>query len=852
MTRRDVSSWLPNLLGADTVLVGGNPISVRRNSIDFPNATFEDDPESDATRITLVESPLSGLPRLTNGSSGTLNNVSAEISPGVGAKTLMFASGSPVTVTGISPVIGPSITFGRRLSIVSLSAAVTLKNQNNGSTLNYRIITGTGGDLTIPAGASLDLAYEGTNSFDGRWRVVGGTGGGGATPGGSDGQPQIKLGSALAGVPWAVPSEAFSGADDAAKLTAALASIPTYGALELGAKTYEVATHIVPIGAQIRGQGDKTILSTTSNGTLLRLDVGAEDVNISDLKLLGSATGASQHGIECGRESIAGTGIGRARFTNITIESFGGRGITLSRAAASLVLYYGPQISNFRIRSCGIGILDTESAEYIKATNGDIRNCTVGMQIGAGNFSGHAINITACTTGVKLTPGANDAHGQLVGCNINHNTVAIDIGAISQPFTFSGCNVYEGNIIANGNVRVVQFEGGEIDFTSLVNTNGKLRFVGCVLVGDYFASCSESGTGWTEFVNCRGANGALPAYAASRINRVFTFAADANQTLTWQESVAESLLVTTTGITAARTLTSQWGPNDGRTQRVTNYNAQSVAFKWSTGTSVTIASGTWALIGSDGSNAMVIAAGTVTGTGPAPIAGAYDPAIETLTVWARASYAGAPWAGTASAGGSGSVPLATGGTAPAVGTPLNGFTPADFNGTTQSVIYNGAPLNGLLAATGYSYSLLVFPRGGAAPAGIVYDNQQLVADGGAVFGLAWSTSGVKAWHDATGIKQTAWVPCSANAWHWIDVKYDGTNLMVRVDGGAWASIASGNPGAAGWTGAFLRIGRNWNATTPVYTSELIAELMMASSAVSDATLSNRRTSYGNSRYGLSL
>lgn len=53
MTTRDVSSWLPNLLGSDTVLVDGEEITTRRNSLNFVGATQEDDPDNDATRITV-------------------------------------------------------------------------------------------------------------------------------------------------------------------------------------------------------------------------------------------------------------------------------------------------------------------------------------------------------------------------------------------------------------------------------------------------------------------------------------------------------------------------------------------------------------------------------------------------------------------------------------------------------------------------------------------------------------------------------------------------------------------------------------------------------------------------------
>jgi Chaperone of endosialidase len=81
-------------------------------------------------------------------------------------------SGVAQTITGIANgVDGKLLT----LSNADASLAVTLSSQSTGSAAANRIVTGTGSDLTIAAGASVNLIYDATDS---RWRVVGGTGGG--------------------------------------------------------------------------------------------------------------------------------------------------------------------------------------------------------------------------------------------------------------------------------------------------------------------------------------------------------------------------------------------------------------------------------------------------------------------------------------------------------------------------------------------------------------------------------------------------------------------------------------------------------------------------------------------------
>ncbi len=82
---------------------------------------------------------------------------------------LLDTSGAAQTITGI--VAGRD---GQVLTLVNAdsSNAVTLTNEDAASSANNRIITGTGGSVTIPAGASTNLIYDSANN---RWRVIGST-----------------------------------------------------------------------------------------------------------------------------------------------------------------------------------------------------------------------------------------------------------------------------------------------------------------------------------------------------------------------------------------------------------------------------------------------------------------------------------------------------------------------------------------------------------------------------------------------------------------------------------------------------------------------------------------------------
>lgn len=93
----------------------------------------------------------------------------------VGALTDLFHK---LTNGSLSSLAG--ITATSQDSIITLSnatgASITLKNDNVAASAANRVLTGTGADITLDNNASLTLVYDSGSS---RWRVVGGSGGGG-------------------------------------------------------------------------------------------------------------------------------------------------------------------------------------------------------------------------------------------------------------------------------------------------------------------------------------------------------------------------------------------------------------------------------------------------------------------------------------------------------------------------------------------------------------------------------------------------------------------------------------------------------------------------------------------------
>lgn len=231
----------------------------------------------------------------------------------------------------------------------------------------------------------------------------------------------------------------------------------------------------------------------------------------------------------------------------------------------------------------------------------------------------------------------------------------------------------------------------------------------------------------------------------------------------------------------------------------------------------------------------------------------FDPATLSLTLWQRDFPGGTSWAGTSSAGTSGSRTFSDGGGGasfyPSSGTAQNGKIPAFFDGTDDKAILD-SNLDSILTNDAWSFAGLIYLESTNAAAAQPYDDDQILAGGGGVWGIGVSNSGVQCYqYNGSVIVPSGWVACGTGAYHWVQCKRDSTKVYTKVDGGAWtsASLASGDmaPGVR-----LCRMGRDENSGT-VFINCRMLDLLMSNTTWDDATFANIR-GYGDTRYNLSL
>lgn len=224
-----------------------------------------------------------------------------------------------------------------------------------------------------------------------------------------------------------------------------------------------------------------------------------------------------------------------------------------------------------------------------------------------------------------------------------------------------------------------------------------------------------------------------------------------------------------------------------------------------------------------------------------------------LTGWWEASYAGSPWVGKVSSGTSGSNNATEGTQPPATGAAVNGFTPADFDGSND-LLTAGGTVDTYVAALAVSGWALVWVDAASNQANPI-NNGPIIYDSGnnsiavsfrstplVYFSLNGGSSG-----GGTSVSRAY----STGAWQFITFRYNGTNIQVGVNEA---------PGAAGGgaTAAYSTNIGNLTNTMRMGTASVLAfdgkalSVGITDQVLTDANFTTDIKGYLNTRYALSL
>lgn len=208
----------------------------------------------------------------------------------------------------------------------------------------------------------------------------------------------------------------------------------------------------------------------------------------------------------------------------------------------------------------------------------------------------------------------------------------------------------------------------------------------------------------------------------------------------------------------------------------------------------------------------------------APAGPTFDRATLALTAFLK-NYSGSPWAGTASGGTSASNSFTE-----ATNAPTADADGANFDGTND-ILTAGGTLATYATATAYAGWALVYVDAISTNAASSFNNDAILSTtGGAAVVIYLKSTGVVGLRHFGGSsgELALTTAFSTGTWQLVQWKYNGTNAKIRVNGGAWASVA---PDALAATSNPVALGRNFDGAQ--FLDGKIKELALSKTAFTD-------------------
>jgi len=223
---------------------------------------------------------------------------------------------------------------------------------------------------------------------------------------------------------------------------------------------------------------------------------------------------------------------------------------------------------------------------------------------------------------------------------------------------------------------------------------------------------------------------------------------------------------------------------------------------------------------------------------------AFDPSTLSPSFWARANateYDGSPWVVENGSN------LAEATNPPAVGSTVNGFAPADFDGTND-LLKSSGDFEAYVSGSAGTVLVLFRADTAAAAAADKYDDPPLVCDDANCFNLGFSDGGIGvAYFDGAWV-QPARIASATTAWTLAKVRWNGATLEYGRNSAAFSSAAAG---ALAVAATFkVTLGRVAISGTAFLDGQIL-EVFMKASVLTNQNITDY-ISYLNSRYGLSL
>lgn len=269
------------------------------------------------------------------------------------------------------------------------------------------------------------------------------------------------------------------------------------GICYLGSGNFYITGIDMPANTEIIGQGNTTKIildSSVASGYAIKMNTNCivKDLTIDGGSNTISSAVGTRNGITWLGTTVTNTSPMNGKIENCNILNFSGYGISCKNTSQGTVNFISA--NTIYIENCNAGI-GTEDSEFNKFTAVRTYNCYYGCLNQGGNNTFVQCDFSKCTTGFVINNEnltySNNGHGSAISCIFNHmdnNTgTAIIVNRTGHGFTFSGCQIFFGNIEIT-NAQGIIFEG--CIFGQDININIQQNISGYSNARVLFSDCS--------------------------------------------------------------------------------------------------------------------------------------------------------------------------------------------------------------------------------------------------------------------------------------------------------------------------------------------------------------------------
>ncbi len=223
---------------------------------------------------------------------------------------------------------------------------------------------------------------------------------------------------------------------------------------------------IINNNTRLHGNGPSSIIEMKTGSTGYLLSAGSNAIVMEDMTLFGGYTLSQKvPPADIDRSGLNINTQKNSQIRGVTIHGFRHTGMNFSVATPDRLTHLVVSDSSFYNNRVAIYDLSTTgvigTAEYVRMSNLDIHDNAFGVYLNSGNQVIVNSKITDNQYGVYLEglQSANNGHGSITNCLINHNTTAIYTNLITLGFSFVGNQIFEGEIYLNGSTGIVITDG---------------------------------------------------------------------------------------------------------------------------------------------------------------------------------------------------------------------------------------------------------------------------------------------------------------------------------------------------------------------------------------------------------